>query len=193
MEHLSEYIANFYLKKRIIDEDEKNVYKYAANLILNEILTFLIVLLIATVFFKTIYAFEFLVTFCLTRIYCGGFHANSVFVCRSTMIVTCILTIKISSLITKLNFEIYLAIIILGLLILLPIIPVKHAYKRLNREQIRQNRIRGVLIYLFFSIVSCFMWNGDIKQEGIIIGLSLGAVAVLAIIGIITNGRCKYE
>ncbi|MGM9551539.1 MAG: accessory gene regulator B family protein [Clostridia bacterium] len=193
MNYLSRCIADFYVARNIICEEEKDVYEYGTNLILSEALTFILIILISRVFFKVIDAVVFLLTFCLVRIHCGGFHADKVCVCRGTMIITFISTVGMSSLLESIELRTFITIMAIGLVIMLPVIPVKHPNKVLSKEQRDVNRAKGIITYVGFACLACVLWVSGAKQVGIIIGLSLGAVVALAIIGYFMNRRCKYE
>lgn len=55
MKHLSSSITDFYIKRNIIKEDEKEVYQYGVELILNEVLTFGIILIYSMIAWKIRY------------------------------------------------------------------------------------------------------------------------------------------
>lgn len=193
MSYLSKRIADFYVARNIICEEEKDVYEYGTNLILSEALTFILIILISMVFFKVIDAVVFLLTFCLVRIHCGGFHADKVSVCRGTMIVTFISTVQMSSLLKSIEMRTLIALMAIGLVIMLPIIPVKHPNKVLSKKQRGSNKVKGIIAYVGFACLACMVWSSGFKRMGIMMGLSLGAVVALAIIGYFMNRRCKYE
>ena len=88
MGYLSECIADFYVKRNIIGKCDKEVYQAGVALILNEILSFILVVVLSWLVWKIRYSLEFLIVFCTTRIFCGGFHAKKTYVCRMTMLLT---------------------------------------------------------------------------------------------------------
>lgn len=189
MKQISSSIADFYIKRNIIKSDEKEVYQYGFELILNDVITFGLILLLSILFWNVRYGIEFLFVFCLTRIYCGGYHASKSYICRITMITIFCCIYLITAVILLLNPAILYFLLIINLLMILPLIPVKHPNKELTAEQVKRNRKYGILIYLFFSIISIIFTKFISKQDGVIIGLSLCAVTALAIIGTFTNER----
>ena len=104
MHGLSECIASFYVKRKIIPTEHKEIYSYGIELILNEALTFILVLITGAVLKNFIGSVIFLIVFCGTRIYTGGFHANTTAVCRMTMIITASSVIIFSRLIINIPF-----------------------------------------------------------------------------------------
>ena len=189
MRYLSQKIAELYVKRNIINPDYKEVYRSGVELILNEVFTFLLVFLISLFLGKFRYSVEFLSAFCLTRIYCGGFHAKTVFVCRSTMITVFLSVVGISYYVDRVSVVAVGIVLALSFLIMLPFIPVKHPNKTLTKEQISKNRIRGIFLYLLFSAISVVVYLFFSKQDGFVICLSLCAVSALTIVGTIVNNR----
>ncbi len=61
---LSQSIADLYIKRNIIKPDEKEVYKCGLELILNDIVTFSLIIAISAILWKMQYAFEYLIVFC---------------------------------------------------------------------------------------------------------------------------------
>ena len=96
MNHLSEIVADFYVKRNIIKSDDKEIYQYGVFLILNEVFTFLLIFILSILMKQFRFALEFLIPFCVTRIFCGGFHAKKVFICRFTMVSTFLLIVALS-------------------------------------------------------------------------------------------------
>lgn len=189
MNYLSERIADLYIKRNIILQKEKDVYKKGIELILNDIITFSFILLISSVIWRFSYGAEFLITFCITRVFCGGYHAKKAYICKITMIFTFLSIVILSGILKDTDNTILYGILIISFAGLLPFIPVKHPNKKLNAEKMRKNKIRGIISYVFFSICSVIIINFLNKIDGLIILLSLSAVTVLAIIGTFTNRK----
>ena len=103
MKQISSSIADFYIKRNIIKQDEKEIYQYGFELILNDVITFGLILLLSVLFWNVRYAIEFLAVFCLTRIYCGGYHASKSYICRITMITIFCCIYLITAVILSLN------------------------------------------------------------------------------------------
>lgn len=103
MEHLSEIVADFYVKRDIIETGDKEIYQYGVFLILNEVFTFLLIFILSILMKKFRFALEFLIPFCVTRIFCGGFHAKKVFICRFTMISTFLFIVALSYILININ------------------------------------------------------------------------------------------
>lgn len=189
MKHLSSSITDFYIKRNIIKEDEKEVYQYGVELILNEMLTFGVILIYSLIAWKIRYAVEFLSVFCLTRVYCGGYHASKQYVCRLTMLGVFFSIYILSKALNAINPIWLFLLLAICFAIISMLVPVKHPNKTLTERQIKKNRKMGILTFLIFGITS-FVVRGIMGiQDGIIICLSLCAVTALAIIGTFTQQR----
>ncbi|MBR3933214.1 MAG: accessory gene regulator B family protein [Clostridia bacterium] len=189
MEHISECIANFYASKNIIKCNEKEAYQYGIYLILNDIVTFSIIILISIFLWKFRYSIEFLSVFCFTRAYCGGYHASKAYVCRLTMIITFLMVIILSSLLENISERSLCIILICSFSLSIPFIPVKHPNKELTPELVRKGRVKGTLVFALFSLSAVLIFKYFEARDGVIIALTLSAVSALVIIGVITNER----
>ncbi len=191
---LSNSIADFYVSKNIITTDEKDVYKYGLELIFNDIVTFSLIIIISALLFNVRYSIEFLITFCFTRIYCGGYHAPKAYLCRLIMIITFLLVCTGGFILQGINSVWLLVMLGVSFLALFPLIPVKHPNKELTNEDIRKGKFMGTIVYFIFALSSLVVYEYVNCQDGILICLSLCAMTALAIIGTFCNKRgCNYE
>ena len=183
MERLSENIVNYYIKKKIVSPSMKIMYVYGVSLILNDILTFSIILAIAALIHGFYDGVIFLVTFYILRIRSGGFHAKKTWICRASMISTFLLVFISSKLITAASIEwIVIPISILSLMAILPIVPVENPNKILDENKKKKNKVYAIITALLFLNGSNILTILN-RNEGIIITLTVLSVAVLAVIG----------
>lgn len=193
IDYLSGSIADFYVKKRIILPKEKEVYKYGVSLILNDIVTFSLILLLSALFFKLRFGAEFLAAFCFTRIFTGGYHARKTYLCRLSMLATWLCVLLISSLMKDCSLLTLESILTLSYLFALPLIPVRHPNKVLTPQLIKRGRIGGSLLYMLFGTCSVLLCLYVSRQDAATVALSLSAVTVLAVIGKFTNERSETQ
>lgn len=191
MKNLSGRIADFYVSNNIIKSEEKEAYSYGIYLILNDIITFSIIIFISLILWNIRYSVEFLFVFCFTRAYCGGYHADKAYICRLTMIITFLMVIVMSSFLVNISEWLLCMILICSCCLSIPFVPVKHPNKELTPELIKKGRVKGTISYVIFSLSSVFVYKFFDVRDGVIIALTLGAVSALVIIGVITNERRK--
>ena len=187
MKSLSEVIADFYIEKNIISSDMKSVYEYGISLIINDIIDFAVILIPAIIAQRFIYGVAFLLTFCITRIRCGGFHAKKSWICAGVMLLTFILICLCIELTTSI-YGVILNVIInsISILIMLPIIPIENPNKKLDADVKQKNKKIGIIVTSSFAVLSIVLTVYNI-QEGAVISFTLLSVAVLAMVGKILN------
>jgi len=193
IKNLSAGIADFYVQKNIINSEEKEVYQWGVSLVLNDVVTFSLVLLLSALLSHIRFGAEFLAVFCLTRIYCGGYHARKEYICRLTMIVVFLLVLSGAYILSDCSIYILLSVLTVSFLVLLPLIPVKHPNKVMTDELKKKGRVRGSLSYIAFAVLSLLFYLFVSEIDAVLIALSLSAVSVLAIIGTFTNERGVNE
>ena len=189
IKNLSASIADFYVQKNIINSDEKEVYQWGVSLVLNDIVTFSLVLLLSALLSHVRFGAEYLIVFCLTRIYCGGYHARKESICRFTMIVVFLIVLFGAHILSDCSRYILLSVLTVSFMVLLPLIPVRHPNKVMTEKLKKKGRVRGTLSYLAFAVLSLLFYLFVSKIDAVLIALSLSAVSVLAIIGTFTNER----
>ena len=187
MKSLSEAIADFYIRKNIISSDMKSVYVYGISLIINDIIDFAVILIPAIIAGRFIYGVVFLLTFCITRIHCGGFHAKKSWICAGIMLLTFIIICLCVEITTSI-YGVRLNVIInsISILIMLPIIPVENPNKKLDADVKQKNKKIGIIVTSSFAVLSIVLTVYNI-QEGAVISFTLLSVAVLAMVGKILN------
>ena len=187
MKSLSEAIADFYIRENIISSDMKSVYVYGISLIINDIIDFAVILIPAIIAGRFIYGVVFLLTFCITRIHCGGFHAKKSWICAGIMLLTFIIICLCVEITTSI-YGVILNVIInsISILIMLPIIPVENPNKKLDADVKQKNKKIGIIVTSSFAVLSIVLTVYNI-QEGAVISFTLLSVAVLAMVGKILN------
>lgn len=191
--YLSRSIADLYIKRNIIQPGEKEVYKCGLELILNDIVTFSLIIALSAIVWKIQYALEYLIVFCTVRVYTGGYHARKAYMCRLSMIATFLLVVVLSGILKNSSMIAVIAVLIISFLIMTPIIPVKHPNKELTEELVRKGRRNGLILYVVYSICSVLIFT-YLPRDGMMIALTLGAVSALVIAGKFLNERRRtYE
>ena len=194
MKSLSEAVADFYIRNNIISSDMKSVYVYGISLIINDIIDFAVILIPAIIAGRFIYGVVFLLTFCITRIHCGGFHAKKSWICAGIMLLTFIIICLCVEITTSI-YGVILNVIInsISILIMFPIIPVENPNKKLDADVKQKNKKIGIIVTSSFAVLSIVLTVYNI-QEGAVISFTLLSVAVLAMVGKILNqGGGKNE
>ena len=93
---ISKRIANFLLFNNVINKEEIDVYIYGYEMILSSLIDFMIVLITSILFNEFIYMTSFFVMFVSTRLYTGGYHADTCLQCKLVFITLCLVMIGLS-------------------------------------------------------------------------------------------------
>lgn len=187
MEKISNAITDFCIRHSQISIENREIYNYGFKLIFADVLNFLIITFLGLCIGEIIGSVIFLVTLCGLRKYTGGFHAKSFLICRLSMVATYFLVtiaaffaLKISRIITVVVFIDLTSII--GILLLAPI---ENANKKLTTLQAKVNKMKAIVVATVLSFTSIVLVFLNYRAEGVTISITLLAVVVLMIPGVI--------
>lgn len=186
---IAETIADYYIRKEVIEPNMKPIYEHGISLIINDILNFGIILSASVFLDSLLHGLLFTTVFYFLRVRCGGFHAKKEWICRVTMLISFASVFICTWIIGKLSIQwSIIPIIIISVLMLIPIIPVENPNKKLTDAVRKKNKIYGIII-IFLCALSSIILTIYRVQGGIVIALTLLSVAVLAVIGKMVNKK----
>lgn len=186
MEKLASAITDYYIRKNIIDAAKRNIYIYGFKLIISDIVNFIVIILLGLLVNCELESVVFLITLCGLRVFTGGFHAKTFFVCRLSMMITFILVMATSNLLIESGVNyIYIGLLnIISIIIVALLAPVQNPNKKLEVKQMKTNHKRSVIASLFLSVLSVILVYCKINM-GVIISITTAAVAILMVVGLI--------
>lgn len=186
MEKLASAITDYYIRKNIIDAAKRNIYIYGFKLIISDIVNFIVIILLGLLVNCELESVVFLITLCGLRVFTGGFHAKTFFVCRLSMMITFILVMATSNLLIESGVNyIYIGLLnIISIIIVALLAPVQNPNKKLEVKQMKTNHKRSVIASLFLSVLSVILVYCKINI-GVIISITTAAVAILMVVGLI--------
>lgn len=79
---LSRIIADFFIRKKVVPEEQREVYEYGFELSISSVIGILIVLAIGVVSSRFWESVVFYIVFCFTRLFTGGYHASTYLRCK---------------------------------------------------------------------------------------------------------------
>lgn len=191
---LSRQITDFLSKRDVIEEEKKDIYLYGYEIMISNILGFIITVLLGILFSSIWYSLIFYAVFVSVRQYTGGFHANSYLTCNI------IFSLVISSVLLVSNFltpfwNIYFTIIafVFHMAVIILFSPLDNEHKRLSSEEKKKYRKIGIIISLVWSVAAAFLsffWS----KLTVTICVTLISISLLLLIGmLIEKGRCNHE
>ena len=185
METISKRLTEKFIQRGIIEPEKQEIYKTGIELIIADIINISLILAIGFITKSFIYSCIYLIMFWTVRRFSGGFHAKSYAVCRMVFIGTYISIFCVSAIFN--NWLIASVICnIIAITTVLLFAPVRHPNKELSEREKRANKLFALIATLFFTLISIILILFGCK-EGLIISLTLLAIAVLMYIGMLTN------
>lgn len=161
MEHLSNIMANYLVRKKIINVEKSCIYQYGLQIGLEVCVNTVFSVLIAVLCNMELEAIVFLIVFSLFRAYAGGLHLDTYISC---LIGSCASFWGVLLLIKHLHISagLSLNIISLSLVCIKLLAPVKDINRPLNKDEekrfsIKLNRTMGVIAAISVVMAICCM------------------------------------
>ena len=157
IKNIAEKTTRFFIDKKIINSDDKEIYDYCFEIACVSFITHLTVIIIAFVFNIVVCSLIFLLTFSLFRRICGGYHARSYGRCTVISLLSFLIFVFFAKILRNYDYNFLFSVIGFGVLVLLS--PVEDANKPITEKQYLLLRkiikiITYVLIFLFV-ILKC--------------------------------------
>lgn len=151
----SNKISSKLIGKKIIKEDDKEVYTYGFEIIISSLLILIGMVILGIIFRCLLKVIVFILFFCSLRVQAGGYHAKSHWKCFIYFLLSCFLAILISHLL--LDFDKNLIIIILVLIesciIIITYAPVDTVNKPLGSSEKVVYKKKSMITVIVQSII----------------------------------------
>lgn len=181
-------IVNFFIRKNIFPEEQRDVYQYGFELWVSSALGILIVLAIGIISGKFWESVIFYIVFCFTRLFSGGFHAPSYLLCKITLAFVLILVLALDWLLYDITEYYWYVLYLYSFIIICRFAPVENHNKELTEsEKVRSKVIciAEMMIYPFVMLLFNRLNSGLYH----IVALTLFFVANLMLLGIFYERR----
>ena len=185
---ISKRIANFLLFNNVINKEEIDVYIYRYEMILSSLIDFMIVLITSILFNEFIYMTSFFVMFVSTRLYTGGYHADTFLKCKLVFITLCLIMVGLSEI--ALNLSIVIPSLIMFIVTVYHLSPVENKNKIISKEAKIKYRNISVILSIIWSITAIITYFSFIQICQSIVFTAL-IITVLMIVG--ENKQRKEE
>lgn len=186
IEYFSNKILKYICNKKVIDNDEIDVYKYGIEITLSSVLNIFLILIIAAATNTLSVGIVFLIVFISVRKYTGGFHADTYLTCNLTFVCCYMLVLILLRINFMQNVIIHISMILMCFLTILFLCPIENKNKKIVNK--RKMKIISFFAYLFWYAVSvAFIYINPILSRGILFTLYL--ITGLAIIGFLKERR----
>jgi accessory gene regulator B len=170
-------ITCFLYDNKIIEEKYIAVYEYGLELLLTSILEMLAVIIISIIAGKLLITTLFLLSFCILRIYAGGFHASTNLRCFLVLIIVYTLFLLVLQFAINTNSVlISIPLSLISELFVIWLAPVDNENKPLSDEIRKRNRRLSIIIVTIETLI-VFTFIITMKNNYLFIGISYGQLA----------------
>lgn len=198
---ISRVIADFFVQENVIEEEEAEVYQYGLELCVSSLISVLLTLIISLCFGMIVESLIFYIVFCVTRLFSGGYHADSYFMCKVVFAASLIMVLIFNIFTQRVSVYFWLGFWLFYFLTIAFLAPVDNPNKKLDEDENTKHRNTSFVLagswFLLWIIV-------QILHDGFarIIPLTLTLVSVLMILakgkeiinkGGKQNAKCEEE
>lgn len=189
MDKISTFLADYCIRHAQVPREKREIYIYGFKLIFADIINFGIIILFGLYTAKLKESIIFLITLCGLRQYSGGFHAKTFLICRISMIITYV-AVTVTTIFVESRKEVFFIVLILNIIstIFISILaPIENANKKLSIYQKSENKIKSIIASAGFSLGSTLLTVSNFKTEGVTISITILAVGILMVIGLVAK------
>lgn len=174
----------------IIDDSKREYYTYGIELILNDIMIFLMIGFISIITHTIVISFVFSLLFCCLRAFSGGYHSKSYLGCFCTALINYIAMLIITNLIFSKTYIVLENIMIFAstpiILILSPVENINRSLDISEKNKYRNISYILISIYLLIFIIDINFFHSKLS---IVIAWSVFSTAALMLFSIILQRK----
>lgn len=180
---ISGKIVNWQIKTGILSDEERAVYQYAYELLLNQVINIFLAVLIAVVFAAPIPVLLFLISYIPMRSFCGGYHADTNLGCTivSALLICCVCWIYQNIRESVLMIYYPFVYLISGYLVI-RYAPVPTQNKPLDETETVRYRQKSRLLWLLETVIGIALYF-LLREYGVVIAVSHLFLACMMIVG----------
>lgn len=180
--NLCQIIVDFFVKEDIVPEEQRDVYQYGVELSISTLIGLFIVLAIGVLNGRFTESVIFYIVFCLTRAFCGGFHAHSHLLCKVTFICILILVLIMDLVLDNIEIYYWFVLYLYSLIIVCAFAPVENPNKKLTSYDKKRCKIILIILMVVWLVVMILFYSFGSELYHIV-ALTLFFVANLMLLG----------
>lgn len=181
-------IVNFFIRKKIFPEEERDIYQYGFELCVSSVIGILIVLGIGLISGRFWESVIFYIVFCFTRLFSGGFHAPTYLLCKLTFASVFILVLALDWLFCGIVEYYWYVLYLYSFIIICRFAPVENSNKKLTEHDKVRSKVICIVEMMIcpFVMLLFYKLNSELYH---IVALTLFFVANLMLLGIVYERR----
>jgi Membrane protein putatively involved in post-translational modification of the autoinducing quorum-sensing peptide len=193
LNHLSDYIVDFLLRKKVISQENREIYIYGYQIIISSVSGVIIIIIIGTMLKCLFESFIFLGVFILTRQCSGGYHAKTFLKCCLLFVSSYLAILVLEQfMIDKITIYHIICLMLVYIFTILKYAPIENKNKKLLDKNKALNRKKSIVISLFWLFVVIELYPLSHKLSLLIV-LTLILVTVYILIAEFRREVGKHE
>nr|WP_314459945.1 accessory gene regulator B family protein [uncultured Clostridium sp.] len=193
LQRISEDIVSWQIRKKFLKDDQRALYLYAYEILLNQIINIVVAVIIAVIMRAPMPVFVFLASYIPLRSYCGGYHAKTNGVCTVVsailILIVCLLEKYIVG--TAALFLPVAGFLISGILIYI-FAPVPDRNKLLDEEETSRYRLKSRQLWLAEIIAGGIFWFVSVRVC-VVLAISHLLLSIMLLYGVLKNSKLSIK
>lgn len=180
---MSRKIADFLMREKTIEKEYLEVYVYGIELCLSSIISILILIFTSIILNRVIEGFLFYIIFCVTRLFCGGYHAKSYAGCKIVFLAALVVVLILNEMPKEIFSNLWLILWSYYALLVLGFAPIENENKPLEETEKKKYKIISILLSFFWLAIEGLLYVLHSKYLRII-PITLALIATLMLLEI---------
>lgn len=179
---LSHIIADFFIRQKVVPEEQREVYEYGFELSISSVIGILIVLAIGFISRRFWESVVFYMVFCFTRLFTGGYHAPNHLLCKIIFTGALLAVLVTDWLLKEIESYYWFVLHFYSLVVVCWLAPIENANKELTkRQKVKCKVIAIIAMAVWLAVMFLFRYlNSELDH---IVALTLFSVANLMLLG----------
>ena len=183
MSKVAETVAESLYQKDYISEEEKEIYSYGYEILIDNIGKTFLLLMVGAIIHQLVATLIFVVVFTTLRSCCGGYHASKAWQCNLLTVILWGMVIAgtYTEAVMKKCETLTIAIAVVSELLIYQCAPVEHQNKKLTNEKKVRNRRCALGLGMIYGILILLL-TFSLTKLAIALALTVLEVVILMII-----------
>lgn len=158
-EKISRFIVNVLIDGKKVNINQRNLYEYCFNTIIEIAINVISAIIIGIVCHKLIEVFIFMAIFFPLRTFCGGFHCETSSGCYIMSMIFLIVAIIVFPFLQSLSQTFWIISAIVNYMIVLLLSPVGGVHKKIFDNDKKRMKTTALIITAFIYILELFLYR----------------------------------
>lgn len=187
LEQISLKIANNWSDKKIIPEEDTDIYRYGIEIGLSTMVNTLCLLITTLLFFNILDLIIFLSFFIILRQFTGGYHADTYIKCN-LVTVSCYALSTLLANYVHIDTKAISALFAVGLVLIGITAPINNCNKTITKAQAGRYKAMAIIVFVLETAITYAMllFNSDQASNAF---FTILCIIILMPIGMILNKR----